>query len=113
MGSNLSHYIDLYLQNYVVKLNNHLKNSDHLIWELLDLSWDKELGFLTMDVTSLFIKYETRVNCVKKFLDEDPEVPEPQKIFLLDAIRFILENIFFSYANLFMRGVWGGTYLGR
>lgn len=133
--SNLSHYIDLYLQNYVVKLDSNLKDSYHLIKELLNQPWERGLGFLTMDVTSLYsnIQHEIGINCVRKFLDEDPEIPESQKIFLLDGIRFILENNFFiynhttyqqqrgtamgtrmapSYANLFMgaieeKHIWG------
>lgn len=53
-----------------------------------------------MDVTSLYsnIDHEIKISCVKKFLDNNQEIPEAHEQFLLDAITF-LENNFFTYNN--------------
>lgn len=52
--SNMSHYIDLYLQNYVRKLESHLEDSNHLIKDFLDLPRDEGLGLLTKDITFFY-----------------------------------------------------------
>lgn len=97
--SNISHYIDLYLQTYVRGLKSHLKDSDHLIRELLDQPWNEEWGFLTMDVTSLYsnIEHTTGIECMRKYLREDLEISETQEEFLVEAARSILEKNYFMY----------------
>lgn len=97
--SNLSHYVDLFLQDYVIQLPSHLKDSDNLIRILNELSWYDGLHFLTLDVTSLYsnIGHEKGIQCVEEYLLLDIEMPVKQKLFLLDAVRFILTNNFFTY----------------
>lgn len=59
------------------------------------------MSFLTMDVSSLYsnIDHSIGINYVHKLLDEELEIPVPQRIFLLDSLRFMLENYFFMYHN--------------
>lgn len=99
----------------------------------MEQPWTEGLSFLTMDVTSLYsnIDHEIGICCVKKFLDKDQGLPELQIQFIRDAVRFILEDNYFtynnkiyqqckgtamapSYANLFMGAfeeelIWGNT----
>lgn len=97
--SNLSHFVDLFLQDYVVQLPSHLKDSDSLIRILNNLTWFEGLHFLTLDVTALYsnIGHEKGIECIEEFFVQDSELLEGQKSFLLDAIRFILMNNFFAY----------------
>lgn len=68
--SNLSHYLDLYLQGYVRDLYSHLKDSDALIRILMKQPWYEDLAFLTMDVTSLYSKIDHNIGirCIRKNL---------------------------------------------
>lgn len=97
--SNLSHFIDLYFQEYVGELKSYLKDSDGLIKILKTLEWNEDIKFLTMDVTSLYskINHENGIQCVERYLQQDAEVPECQRTFLLDGLSLILHNYFFEY----------------
>lgn len=50
--------------------------------------WRKDPAVVTIDVTSLYpnIDPATGVDCVKYYLEHDPEILEPQKSFLLEAL---------------------------
>ncbi|OCT89306.1 hypothetical protein XELAEV_18017926mg [Xenopus laevis] len=113
LTSNLSEYIDLFLQKYVINLPSHLKDTIDTIKFLSNISWKK--GYI--------------LGTLKKYLDEDPSLEKSQKVFLIDSIEFILTKNYFwfeneyylqtkgtamgtrfapSYANLFM-GNWENT----
>lgn len=89
---NLSHYLDIYLQEYVRKLPSFIKDSEDLIRELDKATWNKDLTLLTLDVTSLYtnILHELGIEAIQSYLEEDGEIPEVQSTFLIKALSFIL-----------------------
>lgn len=96
--SNLSQYLDIYLQDYVKCQQSHLHDSDQLIKILMTTSWSKGLAFLTMDATSLYlnIDHHLSLHCIDLVLGKDPEVSVLQRQFLLKSLEFILMNNFFT-----------------
>lgn len=54
---NLSHFSDLYLQDYVKALPSHLKDSDDLIRHLQKLHIREDFNLLTLDETALYSKH--------------------------------------------------------
>lgn len=96
---NLSHFIDLYLKDYVKILPSHLKDSDDLIRHLKQVQMQDNLCLLTLDVTALYsnIDHNLGINCVEHYLESDPEITEKQKVFITTGLRLILENNFFKY----------------
>lgn len=51
---NLSHFLDLHLQDYVRSLPSYLKNTDSLIRLLKNQEWNSNMLLITMDVTALY-----------------------------------------------------------
>lgn len=96
---NLSHFIDIYLQDYVHSLDSYLKDSDSLIRILQNMEWTEGLNLLTMDVTALYsnIEHERGLNCVEEYRLEDKEIPNEQRKFLIDGLGLNLKNYFFTY----------------
>lgn len=96
---NLSHFIDVHLQDYVKNLDSFLKDSDSLIKILKTLQWEENYSFLTLDVTSLYsnIDHKKGMECTEHFLKGDLEIPPLQRTFLMDCLEFILYNNFFTY----------------
>lgn len=56
-----------------------------------------------MDVTSLYtnIEHNLGVECIRTFLKKDLEISEQQEEFLTAAIKFILENNYFLYNEIY------------
>lgn len=54
---------------------------------------------MTMDVSILYsnINHELGLQCIQYYLEKDSKIPPPQRTFLLEALRFILQNNFFHY----------------
>lgn len=50
-------------------------------------------------MTALYsnIGHEKGVQCVEEIFAQDPEIPELQRWFLIDAVTFILPNNYFLY----------------
>lgn len=92
--SNLSHFIDLFLQEYVRTLPSFLKDSDSLIKDLLNIIWQDKYAFLPMGVYTLYtnIDHEWGIKCKELYPLKDPTIAEKQRKFLLEGLCFILEN---------------------
>lgn len=95
----MSHYLDLYLQEYIRDLPSFVKDSDAVIRSLNTFTCTEKTNLLTLDVTALYsnIDHQLGVNAIDTLLKADPEVPEAQQQFFLESLRFILENHFFVY----------------
>lgn len=105
---NLSHFIDLYLQDHVNMLPSHLNDSDDLIRHLQKVQLKEGLGLLTLDVTALYsnMNHDLGIECV-------------EFIFFINSthlysffIRFILEDNYFKYDNKIYHQV-KGTAMGN
>lgn len=74
--SQLSQYLDIYLQDYVRTLPSYLKDSDHLITTIKDLEWEENSWLITMDVTALYsnIQHNIGIRCTEQYLEKDVEV---------------------------------------
>lgn len=109
---NLSHYIDVCLQDYFKHLNSFLKDLDSLIRILKQHKWQEGVTFLTLDVTALYsnINHEKGMECTEYFWKEDPEIPPIQREFLV-FLEFILYNFFFTYDGAIYHQV-KGTAMG-
>ncbi|XP_056419489.1 uncharacterized protein LOC130360958 [Hyla sarda] len=99
LTSNLSHYIDLYLQKHVISLSSYLRDSTQLIEQLLTIGWEPGVYLITCDVMSLYtnIGHEIGVQCVEEFLESDPDITEDHRNFIFKGLKFILENNYFIY----------------
>lgn len=96
---NMSHYLDLYLQEYVRKLPSYVKDSDKVIRSLDIFTSMGKTGLLTLDVTSLYTNnnHELGIKAINAYLSMAIEIPEAQKSFFLETLKFILDNNFFVY----------------
>ncbi|XP_056397711.1 uncharacterized protein LOC130293234 [Hyla sarda] len=86
-------------QEHVTTLSSYLRDSTQLIEQLLTMSWEPGIHFVTCDLTSLYtnIRHNIGIQCVKEFLDIDPDLTKAHRDFIIDGLKFILENNFFLY----------------
>lgn len=82
-------------------LDSYLRDLNDLIKILLNIPWSEGLPFLTMDVSALYynIDHELGVNCVNNVLLQNKEILESRRLFLTKALKFILENNFFTFGE--------------
>lgn len=99
LTSRLSHYVDLYLQKYVIKLPSYLKDTSSVILAVKDIEWSSEYLWATLDVASLYlnIPHDSGIAAVRHFLSTDEAMPESQKYFILEGIRYILKHNTFEF----------------
>lgn len=97
----LSEYIDHFLQKYVVDLDSYLKDSASLISLIKPLEWQQDFWWASLDVTALYtnIRHNLGLTSIKGFLDKDPEMPNRQKNFILEHIKFILTHNIFKFED--------------
>uniref|UniRef100_A0A8C5PR15 Reverse transcriptase domain-containing protein n=1 Tax=Leptobrachium leishanense TaxID=445787 RepID=A0A8C5PR15_9ANUR len=107
--SNLSKYIDFFLQPVVKKTRSYLKDTSHILRDLERINWEAGMMFATIDVTSLYtsIPHQKGVEAIKRALDEDGSLSIDQIEFLLKSILFILEHNFFWFENKFYLQICG------
>lgn len=70
---NMSHYLDLYLQEYVRNLPSFVKDSDAVIKSLDTFVCAKNIGLLTLDVTALYsnIYHHLGITAIDTFLKKN------------------------------------------
>lgn len=107
--SQLSQYLDIYLQDYVKELPSYLRDSESLIRLLKTSRWVDDLRFVTMDVTALYsnIEHSIDMKCIAHYLREDKEISPSQQRFLLDALHLILYENYFTYNGVIYQQVKG------
>ncbi|XP_075448371.1 calcium uptake protein 2, mitochondrial isoform X1 [Ascaphus truei] len=133
MTSNLSQYIDYYLQPYVINLKSYIRDTLHVIDSTSDIIWKDTFHWITCDVSSLYtcIDHTKGIQAINHFFELDTNLHPSQKTFLLACIQFILSHNYFlfedtyylqicgtamgtrfapSYANLYM-GLWERTHV--
>lgn len=99
----LSHYIDIYLQDLVRSQESYLKDSDDLIRTLKEIWYEEDYSFITMDVTSLYsnIQPDIEIRCVEEILKGNSEFLEKQRNFFLEALHLIIHNNFWAVTEKF------------
>ncbi|XP_056425851.1 uncharacterized protein LOC130367455 [Hyla sarda] len=99
LTSQLSHFLDLYLQEIVITLPSYLKDSASLIRDLKEIQWQPGYIFLTLDVTSLYsnIQHELGLKTTSSYLHQIGKMQNEQIQFLLNALRFILTHNVFTH----------------
>ncbi|XP_056376037.1 uncharacterized protein LOC130273370 isoform X1 [Hyla sarda] len=99
VSSNLSHYLDLLLHKYVLKLTSYLKDTTDFISSILAVEWKTEYLLVTMDITSLYtvIDHDLGINAVAHFLNNDPELPQAQRDFIQKGLRYVLTHNYFEF----------------
>lgn len=112
--SHLSAFLDEILKPLVPKLNSYCRDTFHFL-ELLPASVEENSLFISFDVTSLYtsiphdLGYEAIKYWVDKYRDDIPE--KFSKQFILDSLRVILQNNFFSFEdNIYVQK--SGTAMG-
>ncbi|XP_075207972.1 uncharacterized protein LOC142312872 [Anomaloglossus baeobatrachus] len=102
LTENLAAYIDQIMRPHVINLRSYLRDSTHLINTIKDVSWMDTYCFVTLDIAALYtnILHELGLECFRQFLEVDERLPIPQKNFLLEGMRFILRNNFFTFQDV-------------
>lgn len=93
----------------MIQLPSFLKDSDALISNIKSIETNENLILMTMDVSALYsnIGHVLGLECIQYYLERDPEIPEVQQTFLLEALHFILNNNFFRYNKKCYHQRWG------
>lgn len=113
LTSNLSQYIDHNLQKYVIKLDSYLKDTDSVINEVINIKWCPGYRWATLDVATLYSNFphDKGLSAVHRYLASDDFMPERQKIFILEGLKFILQhNVFTFNGQLYIQT--NGTNVG-
>lgn len=108
-----SQYIDHHLRKYILKLDSYLKDTSSVIKEVIDIKRLPGYKFATLDVAALYsnIPHEKGISAIRNYLASDDRMPEHQKSFILESIRFILKhNIFVFNKQLYLQT--NGTTMG-
>lgn len=97
----LSNLLQYYLQKYVIKLDPYLKDTASVIKEVVDIKWLPGCRWATLDVAALYsnIPHDKGLSTICNYLASDDSMPEHQKIFILEGIRFILKHNLFKFNN--------------
>ncbi|XP_075709805.1 uncharacterized protein LOC142743193 [Rhinoderma darwinii] len=112
LTSNLSHFIDLHLQPFVLELPSFLKDSSQLIRDLNNFNGSynfSKVSFLTADVSALYlnIPHTLGIEAMSHFLSSEIRIPIEQNNFLLQCIDFILQHNTFMFENKYYRQIKG------
>lgn len=125
LTSNLSDYVDSFLQPIVQQLLAYIQDSSHLLDTLNHYIWDTDYHWVSLDVISLYtpIPHDVVIEAAHYFLCKEETLNPTQVKFMLQAIKLILHHNYFefeqeyylqtrstamgasfapSYANLFM-----------
>ncbi|KAM4030047.1 LOW QUALITY PROTEIN: uncharacterized protein ACNLHF_022007 [Anomaloglossus baeobatrachus] len=102
LTENLAAYVDQIMRPHVINLRSYLRDSTHLINTIKDVSWMDSYVFITLDIAALYtnIRHELGLECFRQFLEVDERLPIPQKKFLLEGMKFILMNNFFTFQDI-------------
>lgn len=93
--SNLSHYVDIYFQDHVKK-QSYFRDLYDLI-KILNVTLLGNISFLTLDVTSFYTNIHLGMKCVDETLKQDDGITD--KAFLVNSVKFILENNYFTFRD--------------
>ncbi|XP_063781355.1 SCO-spondin-like [Pseudophryne corroboree] len=109
LTSNLSFYVDSFLQPRVSTLRSHIKDTTHFLQLLQNFVWKETYAFMTLDVQSLYtnIPHDLGCDAIAKRLQIDGDLTVMGTAM---GTRFAP-----SYANLYMglfedTHVWGGDF---
>ena len=106
-----SAFLDKLLQPHMRKVKSFLKNSTELIHILRTLKFPPQAYLITLDVESLYTNtsHEEAIKSLLKRFECDP-----QKVFVLDLLKYVLKNNVFKFGNQVfaqLHGVAMGTKL--
>uniref|UniRef100_A0A8C5LVT7 Reverse transcriptase domain-containing protein n=1 Tax=Leptobrachium leishanense TaxID=445787 RepID=A0A8C5LVT7_9ANUR len=101
--SYLSEYLDILLQPMVKLTTSYLRDTMNLLQILDGFQWESDYLLVTCDVQSLYsiIPHDRGCDAMHYHLKKYQLYPEEQSEFILEGIRFILQNNYFSFNNQF------------
>ena len=110
----LSNFIDILLQPFSKRVKSYIKDTTDFLTKLPELT-DPNATLVTFDVESLYtnIPHTLGLDAINFWLQKHPEdIPSRiNKNFILEGIKFILENNYFCFNNEFYLQV-KGTAMG-
>ena len=92
--SNASAYLDRLLQPHMKRVKSYLSNSTELVRMLRKLKVPPNAYLVTLDIESLYTNI-THEEAIASFLRRFGR--DPQKVFLLDLLKFVLKNNVFQF----------------
>uniref|UniRef100_A0A8C5QRW3 Reverse transcriptase domain-containing protein n=1 Tax=Leptobrachium leishanense TaxID=445787 RepID=A0A8C5QRW3_9ANUR len=101
ISSRLSEYVDILLQPLVCRIPSYLKDTISMLQMLNEVVWQKGDLLVTCDVNALYSSIPHDLGLIKleeEILKADSIDPD-QTQFILDSVRFILNNNYFKFED--------------
>lgn len=85
----------------MVTLDSYLKDTTSLISIIQHITWEPDFIWATLDVISLYsnIPHAKGLWAVSLSLENDTQLPNTEKQFILDSIKYILKHNLFNFNN--------------
>lgn len=99
----LCEWVDLSLQPLVRRCLGYLQDTKHVLSTVQNIKWEPTFSWLTCDIESLYsvIPHKLAIKAVIFHLEKYSNYDYNTKLFLLDAIEYLLANNYFVFHNNF------------